>query len=104
MAGNRKVSELKRSADRINTLLRDFTNQAKQLTSIVSTLNKVASDIDVELSEIIKVVDDLDNSGDSSTSLRKLKAKNGLNLKISAGVNTHLGRLKDMNNNTLEVS
>jgi len=99
-----EATELRRRADKVNNLLQNFAKMSGEASKVLGKLSGISSELDSELQNFIAVLEGMDNSEEGVTSLRLLKAANGLNLRIASGVRSNLGRLKDTQKNSVIVS
>lgn len=98
------LTELRRRADKINSLLKEFSTAAIQATKTLGKLNGTSQELDQELSKFITYLEGFGDTEEGVSSLRELKARNGLNLRIASGMNGSLSRLKDTKANSVIVS
>lgn len=98
------LTELNRRAEKVNSLLKEFSAVSSQATKTLGKMNSTSQELDQELSKFISYLEGFGDTDEGVSSLRELKARNGLNLRITSGIHGSLSRLKDTKANSVIVS
>ena len=98
------AADIRIKAEQVNQLVKEVSARSKTAAATVNDFAAATMKLDKELTTLIASLTSVDPASVGVLELRHLRTINGINTRVARGLAGNMGRIKDIQSNSLIIS